>query len=208
MDFLPLSGFLKSESAESDADFFVPNGITTEMVNSNPEETDRRFRQYLEECVSRNQVNKVWVYYILCTWYYAEGKFEKVITLSLRASAEHPSDPRAYYLLGSIYYGVFMNSTEGPKNSNEALLARPDFGNFPIEIQKQVRENLEFEKKNQQLVNAIREFNPALTPDEAAKLALQYFGSILKCNISSKDRQMVQTHVTNITQAQLNLLYK
>ena len=205
MDFLPLSGLLKSEMAESDAEFFVPNGITTEMVNSNHEMTDQLFRQYLEECISHNQLNKVWVYYILSTWYYAEGKFEKIITLSLRASAEHPSDPRAYYFLGSIYYGFFINSTADPKYSNEALLARPDFSNWPREMRELVRENLEFERHNQRIVNAMCEFKPTLTPEEAAKLALQYFGCILKCNISSRDRQIVQTHITSITQAQLNL---
>ena len=88
---------------------------------------------------------------------------------------------------------------------SDSTLNRTDIDQWPREIQELVGQIREFETGNQQLIKAIRESKLILTPEEAAELALQYFGTTLKCNISSRNRQIVQTHITCITQAQLNL---
>jgi len=184
---LPLDGLLQSELVESDA-FFESHGISKEMATQDPEGTRQRFRQYLEECVNQNPFNKVWVYHLLGMLYSAEGKLQETVSLCSRATSEHPADLRAYYFLGTIYYGI-SQATETSKSLN-----RTDVQHAPWEIQELMRQNREFQEENQQLVQAFRE-SKLTSPEEAAKLALKYFRKTLVCNISNDDKRRVQTHI-------------
>ena len=74
-------------------------------------------------------------------------------------------------------------------------LSRPDFKYWPMEMQENVRQTYEYEKNNSQLIKAYRESKLAASPEEAARLARQYFIMTLKFNISDKDKQIVQTHI-------------
>lgn len=193
---LPLDGLLESELAESDA-FFESHGISKEMATQDPEGTRQRFRQYLEECVNQNPFNKVWVYHLLGMLYSAEGRLEKMVSLYSRAASEYPSDPRAYYSLGTIYYGI-SQATETSKG-----LDSTDVHDFPWEIQERMLRVRQFQEENQQLVQAFRE-SKLTSPEEAAKLALQYFHKTLACNISNEDKHRVQTHI-RIIEVRLSL---
>lgn len=185
---LPLDGLLQSELAESDA-FFESHGISKEMVTRDPERTRQLFRQYLEEYVNQNRFNKVWVYYLLGTLYWAEGKLAEVVSVYSRAAAEYPQDPRAYYSLGAIYYGI-SQATETERNLHSL-----DIGSYPIEIQERMCRVRQFQEENQQLVQAFRESKLVASREEAAMLALKYFQKTLVCNISNDDKRRVQTHI-------------
>lgn len=185
---LPLDRLLQSELMESDA-FFESHGISKEMATQDPEGTRQRFRQYLEECVNQNPFNKAWVYHLLGMLYSAEGKLQETVSLCSRAASEYPTDPRAYYSLGTIYYGI-SQATETDKSLN-----RTDVQDHPWEIQERMRRIRQFQEENQQLVQAFRESKLAASPEEAAKLALKYFRKTLVCNISNEDKNRVQTHI-------------
>ena len=120
--------------------------------------------------------------------YSAEGKLQETVSLCSHATSEYPTDPRAYYFLGTIYYGI-SQATETDKSLN-----RTDMQHAPWEIQELVRQNREFQEENQQLVQAFRE-SKLTSPEEAAKLALKYFRKTLVCNISNDDKRRVQTHI-------------
>ncbi|MDP2729963.1 MAG: tetratricopeptide repeat protein [Dehalococcoidales bacterium] len=188
---------MQSELAESDA-FFESHGISKEMTTQDPEGTRQRFRQYLEECVNQNPFNKVWVYHLLAMLYYAEGKLEETAALCSRAASEHPTDPRAWYYLGTIYYGI-SQATETSK-----VLDSADVQDFPSEIRERIRRIHHFQKENQQLVQAFRE-SKLTSPEEATKLALKYFRKTLVCNISNEDKSRVQTHIRIIEARQSSL---
>ncbi len=194
---LPLEGLLQSELVESDA-FFEGHGISKEMATQDPEASRKRFLELLEKCVNEKTFNKVWVYCLLGTLYYAEGRLQETIALCSRAASEYPADPRAYYSLGSIYYGL-SQATETGK-----LLDGTDVQDHPWEIQEWMRRIRQFQEENQQLVQAFRESKLAASPEEAAKLALQYFRKTLVCNISNEDKRRVQTHI-RIIEVQLGL---
>jgi hypothetical protein len=193
---LPLDGLLQSELVESDA-FFESHGISKEMATQDPEGTRQLFRQYLEECVNQNHFNKVWVYHLLVIMLYsAEVKLEKIVSLFSRAASEHPADPRAYYSLGTIYYGIYEETLKP--------LTRADVQHAPWEIQELARQYREFQEENQQFVKACRESKLAASPEEAAKLALQHYRKTLACNISNDDKRRVQTHI-RLIEVQLSL---
>jgi tetratricopeptide (TPR) repeat protein len=180
---LPLEGLLKSELVESDA-FLEGHGIPKKMANQDVEATRQRVRVLLEARVNRNHFNKMWVYNLLSTLYFSEGKLKETVALCLRAALEHPTDPRAYYCLGAVYYGLSQET------DTEKSLAGIDVK--------------EFVEQNQQPVQAFRNSKPAESRDEAAKLAMKYFHKTLMCNISNEDKRRVQTHIRRI-EVQLSL---
>ena len=185
---LPLEGLLQSELAESDA-FFEGHGISKEMATQDPKATRKRFLELLDKCVNEKTFNKVWVYCLLGTLYYAEGRLQETIALYSRAASEYPTDPRAYYSLGTIYYGI-SQATETSR-----VLDSTDVQDYPWEMQERMRRIRQFQEENQQLVQAFRESKLVASWEEAAKLALQYFRKTLACNISNEDKRRVQTHI-------------
>lgn len=181
-------GLFKSEIAESDA-FLEAHGITSYVATHDPSWTPQRFRQYLEECVNQNRFNKVWVYHLLGNFYLAEGRLEEAVSVYSRAILEYPDDPRAYYNLGTIYYGISYHATETD------FTHRPDFSEAPIEMQELAHQVHEDDKKHPQLTQALRESKLAASPLEAAKLALKYYRKTVACNIANEDERLVQTHI-------------
>jgi len=194
---LPLEGLLKSELVESDA-FLEGHGIPKKMANQDVEATRQRVRVLLEARVNRNHFNKMWVYNLLSTLYFSEGKLKETVALCLRAALEHPTDPRAYYCLGAVCYGLSQET------DTEKSLAGIDVKEMPWEFQEMARQNREFVEQNQQPVQAFRNSKPAESRDEAAKLAMKYFHKTLMCNISNEDKRRVQTHIRRI-EVQLSL---
>lgn len=192
---LPLEGLLESEKVHSEA-FLKGHGISIETANQDIEATRQRVRVLLEDCVNRNQFNKLWVYNLLSTLYFKEVKLKEIVALCLRAALEHPTDPRAYYSLGTVYYGISQAA------ETEKTLGI-DTHDWPWEMQEMMRQNREFVEQNQQLVQAYRNSGLAASRDESAKLALKYFHKTLMCNISSEDKRRVQTHI-RIIEAQLS----
>jgi len=194
---LPIDRLSTAELAESDA-FFESHGITKDMAIQDIEATRKLFQELLEKCVNGNTNNKVWVYYLLGAMYLTKGQLQETVSLCSRAALEHPLDPRAYYSLGTIYYGIFQQKQTSPWRD------RLDLQDHPLEIRQRIQRIRHFETQNQQLVQAFRESKLAASREEAAKLALQYFRKTLDCNISKEDKNQIQTHI-KLIQTQLTL---
>ena len=129
-----------------------------------------------------------------------EGKLEEAVAMYSRATQDYPTDPRAWYSLGIIYYGISQET------QTSKVLDSADVRRYPWEIQELVHHVREFQDENQQLVQAFRESKLVASWQEAAKLALQYFRKTLACNISNEDKRRVQTHIRLIeVQLTLNL---
>jgi tetratricopeptide (TPR) repeat protein len=192
-----LEGLLESELAECDT-FFESHGISKEMRAHGSEATDQYFPQYLEECVNRNRFNKLWVYLTLGTWYFFNGRLEETVSLCLRAASEYPNDPRAYYCLGTIYYGISSHATD----TDWTLL--PSFADSPVEMQELARQVREHDEQNPQLTHAFRESKLVAAREEASTLALKYYRKTLTCNISNEDKRRVQIHI-KLIEMQLSL---
>lgn len=183
---LPLDRLSECELVESDT-IIEGLGISKVVVSQDAEAARKRFREHLKKLVSRKSASKVWMFHILGGLYYEEGKLEEAAAMYSRAIQDYPADPRAYYSLGVIYYGLFEYA--------EPLREGVHWRRFPLEIQERLRRVQEFEEQNQLLVQAFRESKLTASPEEAAKLALKYFRKTLARNISSDDKSRVQTHM-------------
>lgn len=186
---LLLDRLSESELIESDT-LCESIGISKVVISQNAEAARKRFREHLKNLVSRKPTSKVWMFHILGGLYYEEGKIEEATAMYSRAAEDYPTDPRAWYSLGTIYYGIFQAKAGG--------LPLPDRANergHPWEIQERMARIRNFESQNPQLVQAFRNSKLAASRDEAAKLALEYFRKTLACNISSDDKRRVQTHI-------------
>jgi tetratricopeptide (TPR) repeat protein len=184
----PITGMSRGELAESDA-LYEAHGVTTEFANKNVEMARQLMRQYFSELVKRNPTNKFWVYYLLGDLLATNGQLDQAIAVYSRATREYPDDPRAYYSLGAIYYGI---SSIGDHDNYQQ---RPDATDLPMELLELVGQGHEVPEENQQFNRACRESKLAASPEDAAKLALQYFRKTLTCNISNEDKGRVQTHI-------------
>jgi len=185
---IPIEGMSKNELAESDV-FFEAHGVTKEIANKDVEATRQIMRQHFTELIKGNQSNKLWVYYVLGNLLSMNGQIDEAAAVYYRATREYPNDPRAWYSLGTIYYGI-SGETDINKYSQ-----RPDLAEMPIEIQQIDAQNREFEKQNLRYLQGCAESKLVASPIEAANLALNYFSKTLTCKISKEDRNKVQTHI-------------
>lgn len=185
---LPLDRLSQSELVESDT-IIEGLGISKVTISRDAKAARQRFRAHLEELVSRKPTSKVWMFHMVGGLYYEEGKLEEAVAMYSRATQDYPTDPRAWYSLGIIYYGISQET------QTSKVLDSADVRRYPWEIQELVHHVREFQDENQQLVQAFRESKLVASWQEAAKLALQYFRKTLACNISNEDKRRVQTHI-------------
>jgi len=184
---LPLAGLSENELVESDA-LFESIGITKAVVSQDVEAARRRYREHLTKLVSSKATSKVWMLYMLGGLCYEEGKLEEAAALYSRATQDYPADPRAWYTLGTIYYGLI-------ESLSEPLPEGVDWRSEPLEMQERMERVRDFQSQNPQLLQSFRESKLTASREEAAKLALKYFRKTLACNISNDDKRSVQTHI-------------
>ena len=196
---LQLEGLSQREREECEA-FFESRGISKDVPAYGPGGIDQYFQQYLEETIDQNRSNETWLYYVLAIWYFSHSMFEKTVALCVRAYSEHPNDPRAYYLLGTIYDGIYQYSKKA------TLIQIPDAVERQKEIQELLKQKYTEVQENPQIIKAFRESKIVASPEEAARSARQYLCMTLKCKISKEDKRKVQTRIRIIdNQTRLSL---
>lgn len=147
---IPLAGLTKSELSEADG-YFECHGVTKDMATKHAEQTQARMQGLLENWVTSNVFRKAWIYYLLTTFYLAEGRIKEVVDLNSDAVVKFPSDPRPSYSLGTIYYGLFNAETA------QTVLSRNDLASAPVEIRERLQRAHSFETQNSAFIKGLRE---------------------------------------------------
>ena len=108
---LPLDRLSENELVESDT-LVESIGISKISSSQDREEARKRFSEHLTKLVSRKPTSKVWMFHLLGGMCYEEGRLEEAVPIYSRATTDYPADPRAWYSLGTIYYGLFEFTSE------------------------------------------------------------------------------------------------
>ncbi len=199
---LPLEGLSNDEEIEFDVlceRLSIPNTV----VSQGTELANQRLHAYLEKEVSKGSTSELWMLCVLANLYFGEGRLEEAVATCLRATHDYSTDPRAYYALGTVYYGIsqwhgiFGKTARVPHGAT-------DMRDAPLAIQELARSVRDFEEQNVQLVEALSKSELAGSYNESANLALAYFRKALACNISNGDKSRIQTHI-RIIEVQLGL---
>jgi len=168
--------------------FFEGYGITAEKEN---EETPKIMFEKLSEFIKGQQKIKYWMYYILGDMLTMRGQFQEAISTYIQATSLSPTDPRAWYSLAVLHRAI---SYEPDRRKNW----EKDLANAQKKDKKMAENMQQWEKQNQNFLQAASESQLAKSPVETANTAFTYFQKVLECNISEQDRARVQDNVRSL----------
>ncbi len=147
-------------------------------------------------------------HYVLGTVYFSNGELEKAKEVLEKASSLKPDDPRPFYNLGVIYYGVWDVRTEeqrGRSKEQEYRRVKDILSNYPFPPDhfRRLGEDLvrEFEdmmrrpdyERLKYLQDCYRKSQ--MSRDTAAANALYYFRKVLACQLHPEDKKAVEQHI-------------
>jgi tetratricopeptide (TPR) repeat protein len=168
--------------------FFEGYGITAEKEN---EETPKIMFEKLFEFIKGQHKVKYWMYYMLGDMLTMRGQFKEAISTYTQATDLSPADPRAWYSMAVLHRAI---SYEPDRRKTW----QKDLANA-LKKDKKMAENMQqWEKQNQNFLQAASESQLAKSPVETANTAFTYFQKVLECNISEQDRARVQDNVRSL----------